>query len=208
MLRTLIAVAVITSVPLALWAAEGALGDPPQPTSIETPMAADTVPPQTPTIEGQLPEAKYPLLRLTPDKIEIVRLEEDATNVIVGNSKHLLSVLETPRMILLIPRQPGATHFQALNAKGTPIMERSVIVASPKQDYVRVRRACATKDQGQCKEFSVFFCPDMCHEIAVTQDAKEGAGITVPEETAGAGTEGAATAGGTTEETTTETTGE
>lgn len=164
----------------------------PEPIPAPTPTAAaDLVPPQTgATIEldGSLPASKFPLIRLTPDKIEVLRLDRDAVNVIVGNSNHLLSVLETPRQILLIPRQPGATHFQALDAKGETIMERSVIIASPKQDYVRVRRACSSAAGGKdCAEFSVYYCPDMCHEVSVTQKTKSGGNtgtVNIPETTA------------------------
>lgn len=162
---------------------------PPPPTAL-----SDFIPPQNTApveIAGQLPATEYPLLRLTPDKIEVLHLDRDAVNVIVGNSTHMLSVLETPRQILLIPRQPGATHFQALDAHGRTIMERSVIVASPKQDYVRVRRTCATVDGGrECQEYSIYYCPDMCHQIAVTQTTKTGGGADIPDETASTQTGG------------------
>lgn len=151
---------------------------------VTTTPAADLVPPQAATLDGQLPEGEYPILRLTPDKIEVIRLDRDATNVIVGNNKHLVVVMETPRQVLLVPRIPGATHFQALDDKGNTIMERAVIVAAPKQDYVRVRRTCG-KESNNCKEFSVFYCPDMCHPIALTQDDKAAAPtIAIPEKPA------------------------
>lgn len=146
----------------------------------------DTIPPKTATLDGELPSGQFPILRLTPDKIDVLRLEKDAVNVIVGNAAHLMAVIETPRQVLLVPRAPGATHFQVLDAKGNTIMERAVIVASPRQDYIRVRRACATKDSGECLEYSVFYCPDMCHSINVTQKpvTGSGAGANVPNETA------------------------
>lgn len=138
------------------------------------------------TLDGELPLGAYPLLRLTPDKIEILKLEKDAVNVIVGNQKHLVAMMETSRQVLLVPRTPGATHLQVLDARGNTIMERSVIVASPKQDYVRVRRACKNDTTGNCTEFSVFYCPDMCHSVHVTQDQQGNAPATptAPTETA------------------------
>lgn len=156
--------------------------------------ATDVVPPQTvattpdtaAALPGELPAAGFPILRLTPDKIDVVKLETDAVNVIVGNAAHLLAVMETPRQVLLVPRAPGATHFQVLDAHGKTIMERSIIVAAPKQDYIRVRRACATKDGGECLEYSIYYCPDMCHAVQVTQDAKQ-SGAEVPDESASGG---------------------
>ena len=43
-------------------------------------------------------------------------------------------------------------------------MQRHVIVASPKQDYVRIKRTCQDEE---CQSTSVFYCPDMCHEIGL-----------------------------------------
>jgi Flp pilus assembly secretin CpaC len=145
------------------------------------------------TLDGELPLGAYPILRLTPDKIEVVKLDKDATNVIVGNSKHVVAVMETSRQILLVPRQPGATHLQVMDAKGNTIMERSIIVASPKQDYVRVRRSCKNDTSGNCKEFSIFYCPDMCHNVHVTQEQQGNAAAApaTPNETAGNGGAGA-----------------
>jgi hypothetical protein len=172
-----------TSAPMAIPAVPETLA-----TATVVAPAADLVPPQNAAqLDGQLPDGNYPLLRLTPDKIEIVKLTRDATNIIVGNSRHLLSVLETPRQVLLIPRTPGATHFQALDAQGNTIMERAVIVAAPTQDYVRVRRTCAANSPN-CHEFSMFYCPDMCHEIQMDQSSSTSnsgdTGITMPDTTA------------------------
>lgn len=178
--------------PLAM-AEDGAM--PPMPSPGKVPFSLDIVPPllvdQGPaTLEGTAPEGTYPILRLTPDKIELVKLDRDAVNVLVGNSAHLMAVMETQRQVILVPRAPGATHFQVLDAQGRTIMQRSVIVAAPKQDYVRIRRACANKDGGGCTEYSVFYCPDMCHAINVTQASSGGGRADVPAETASSGPAG------------------
>ncbi len=114
----------------------------------------------------------YPLIRLTPEKLEMIELEQDAASVFVGNPTHLNVLLDTPNTLVLIPRQPGATHFKVINSAGDVIMERHVIVASPKQDFVRIRRTCAIMggDSEQCKEYSIFFCPDMCHNVALSDN--------------------------------------
>ncbi len=213
LLACLLFVAVLTSFVLAnVWANDPMTLPPPPPlpvlsdvvpvVPVHTPTpdissSRDLIPPvglvtRPTTLAGQLPSETLPMLRLTPDKIEVVRLDADGVNVIVGNSAHLLAVMETSRQILLVPRAPGATHFQVLDANGNTVMERSVIVAAPKQDYIRVRRACANKDNGECKEYSVFYCPDMCHAVNVTQTAVAGSGakVDVPAEAASNGGSG------------------
>ena len=42
-------------------------------------------------------------------------------------------------------------------------MQRHVIVASPKEKYVRIRKSCASSKG--CQPTQVYYCPDMCHEI-------------------------------------------
>lgn len=134
------------------------------------------------TVPAPAPVSAYPMIRLTPDKLEIVRFDEDAASVLVGSSKHLNMVLDTPRTAILIPREPGSTSFTVLNGRGQVIMERHVIVASPKQDYVRVRRSCVNADGNKaCQEYSVFFCPDMCHKVAVQQDVDPSRVVDVPD---------------------------
>ncbi len=127
----------------------------------------------------------HPLIRLTPDKSELVRLDQDAVTVIVGNPAHLNVLLDTPRLMVLIPRTPGSTHFTVLDRAGNVIMQRHAIVASQKKNYVRIRRSCATGAE-DCQPTSVFFCPDTCHEVQV-RETEAAAGISeVPTETAGA----------------------
>jgi Flp pilus assembly secretin CpaC len=113
----------------------------------------------------------HPSLNLSPDKSELVTLDRDATSVIVGNPNHAGVLLDTPRLAVVIPRTPGATYFTVLDKDGAVIMQRHVIVASPKKNYVRVRRSCGNAAQGRdCQPTSVYFCPDMCHEIGTPSD--------------------------------------
>ena len=128
----------------------------------------------------------HPLIRLTPDKSELIRLDQDAVTVIVGNPAHLNILLDTPRLMVLVPRSPGSTHFTVLDKDGNVIMQRHAIIASPKRNYMRIRRSCANGDK-DCAPTSVFFCPDTCYEVQV-RDADSSAGISdVPSETAGPG---------------------
>ncbi len=114
----------------------------------------------------------HPMLRLTPDKSDIVRLDRNAVSVIVGNPQHLSVVLDSPKTLVLIPRGAGATYFTVLDDKGEVVMQRHVVVASPKKNYVRIRRSCANdtgRGRSDCQPTSVYFCPDICHEVKTTQ---------------------------------------
>ena len=117
---------------------------------------------------------EMPPLRITPDKPEVITLDRDAINILVGSNKHLRVVPDTNRTLVLIPKQPGSTYFKALDAEGKVIMQRYVIIGSPKSNYIRVRRACSNSDKN-CQQYSVYYCPDMCHDVSVVQgDANRG----------------------------------
>lgn len=119
----------------------------------------------------------HPNLTLSPDKSELVELDRDATSVVVGNPNHIGVLLDTPRLAVIIPRTPGATYFTVLDKDGKVIMQRHVLVAAPKKNYVRVRRSCGNAPQGtDCQPTSVYFCPDMCHEIGASGEAASTSG--------------------------------
>ena len=117
-------------------------------------------------------EPTHPELRLTPDKSAIVRLDAEAGTVIIGNPNHISILAENTKTLVIVPKMPGATYFTIMDATGNVVMQRHVIVASPKEKYVRVRRSCATAENKNCQTTQVFYCPDMCHEIVMTPDAK------------------------------------
>ena len=129
----------------------------------------DLMPPVTAESTGNqttsLDAATHPALRLTPDKSELVRLDREAASVIVGNPAHISVIIDNPKLAVVVPRQSGATYFSVLDKEGNVIMQRHVIVASPKKNYVRVRRSCSAASGDDCRPTSVYFCPDMCHEI-------------------------------------------
>lgn len=120
-------------------------------------------------------------IKITPDKPEIVTLDRDAVNVIVGSNQTLRIIPDTNRALVLVPKKPGSTYFKALDVNGKIIMQRHVIVGVAKKDYVRIRRTCAAGDTN-CREFSVYYCPDMCHEVDVMQ-GETTPSPAIPEET-------------------------
>jgi len=108
----------------------------------------------------------HPPIRVTPDKSEIVKLEKEAYTILVGNPLHLSVLADSPKTLILVGREPGASHFTALDQRGNVIMARHVIVASPKEHYIRVRSACANGGD-ECQETQVYYCPDMCHRVLI-----------------------------------------
>lgn len=116
----------------------------------------------------------HPPIRLTPDKSELINLESPAASIIIGNPNHLSILADSAQRLVLIPRAPGASYFTILDKNGNVIMQRHAIVASPKKEYVRVRRSCAGSGDENCQETSVFYCPDMCHEIMMNSDNENG----------------------------------
>ncbi len=105
----------------------------------------------------------HPILRLTPDKSEMIRLEGNAASVIVGNPNHISVLLDSPDTLVVVPRNAGASHFSVIGEDGTVLMQRHVVVGAAKEQYVRIRRSCAGSQD--CQPTSVYFCPDMCHEV-------------------------------------------
>lgn len=111
------------------------------------------------------------ILRLTPDKTHILRLNEDASSVIVTNPAHVSVMLDSPRLLVVMPRQPGATSFTVLNSKGDTILEQDVVVASNQPNYVRIRKMC-TGDDASCTPSSYYYCPDGCYEVMTVPPAE------------------------------------
>ncbi|MGN7439155.1 MAG: pilus assembly protein N-terminal domain-containing protein [Alcanivorax sp.] len=116
--------------------------------------------------EGTLPAAAtHETLQITPDKSELIRLDHKIGSVIVGNPLHISVLAESSQTLIVVPKSPGATHFTVLGKNGEVLMQRHVIVASPKENYLRVKKVCM-EDQENCQPTNVYYCPDMCHEIA------------------------------------------
>ena len=116
----------------------------------------------------------HPILNLTPDKSELIKLDKDAASVIVGNPNHINVMLDTPNTIIVVPRSPGASYFTVVGKDGSIIMQRHAVVAGgsgDKENYIRIRRSCGTNTSGRsCETTSVYFCPDTCHEVSLNQE--------------------------------------
>ncbi|MBL4804301.1 MAG: pilus assembly protein N-terminal domain-containing protein [Alphaproteobacteria bacterium] len=144
---------------------------PPQPTS----PVVDIIPASQAEANGQVYSASshtHPPIKLTPDKSELIRLDQPAGSIIIGNPAHLSILTDTSQILVLIPRAPGATYFTILDREGNVIMQRHAIVASPKEKYIRIRNSCAGTGDDDCQATQVFYCPDMCHSIVLSGGAE------------------------------------
>jgi len=102
-------------------------------------------------------------IRLTSNKNHLIRLDKDAASVIVNNPNHASVMLDTPRLLIIVPHEPGATSFTVLGANGETIMEKNLIITNVQPKYVRIRRMCG--DDRNCQPSSYFYCPDGCYEV-------------------------------------------
>jgi len=102
-------------------------------------------------------------IRLTSNKNKIIRLDRDAASVVVNNPAHASVMLDTPKLLIIVPHQPGATSFTVLDDSGNTIMEKDIIITNVQPKYVRVRRMCG--DDNNCQKSSYFYCPDGCYEV-------------------------------------------
>lgn len=103
-------------------------------------------------------------LRLTMNKDQIIRLNQDAASVVVNNPAHAEVLLDSPRLLIVMPRAAGATSFTVLNAKGDIILRRDIIVTNVQPKYVRIRRMCTGSD-ASCVPAAYYYCPDGCYEV-------------------------------------------
>ena len=141
-----------SAAPALIEPAAGIQGAPPPPASFNETLTAAS---------GAFNDA----VRISPGKSEIIHLEQDAASVIVSNPAHAAIMLDSPRVLIVLPRAPGATSFTVLDATGKTIMEKKVIVSSGREPYVRVRKICTGGDPG-CAPSSYYYCPDGCYEVS------------------------------------------
>lgn len=115
----------------------------------------------------------HPPLKLTPDKSELIRLGQQAGSIIIGNPDNLSVLADSAKTLVFVPKLPGATYVTILDTQGELLMQRHVIVAAPKERYIRIRKSCAGNDADECQPTQVYYCPGSCHEVRVQQEITE-----------------------------------
>jgi hypothetical protein len=113
------------------------------------------------------PPKSTDIMRIAPGKSQTVSLPRDAASVIVGSPAHASVFLDNSRLLVIVPRAPGATSFTVLDNKGETVLTQQVLVTE-KDDaaYVRVTRICDGAGAA-CVPSTTYFCPDNCIPVAV-----------------------------------------
>jgi Flp pilus assembly secretin CpaC len=133
------------------------------------------------------------VLHLSPSSAEVVELPDAAGTVVVGNPVYLTAALDNPKLLILIPGQPGATTLTVLDRNGRPLYLRQVVVSAHAPGHVTVTRDCANAPGSYCQPVSMLNCTEgHCVEIAGTNTAGGGSNSTVSGSSGGAAAEGAA----------------
>lgn len=112
------------------------------------------------TVQSLDPDA----IRLTPDRVKVLKLKKDAVSVVVTNPAHAVALLDSPRTVILMPRSPGTTSLVILDRNGDALFERNIIVTAAQNKYVRIRRICP-ENARNCAREAYYYCPDGCFEI-------------------------------------------
>lgn len=134
--------------------------------------AAPPAPVAAATHIQQVSEADKPL-RLTSNKDQLIRLDQDAASVIVNNPDKASVMLDSPRLLIVMPRTPGATSFSVLDREGNVILHKDIIVSNVQSQYVRIRRVCSGSGSG-CVPTAYYYCPDGCYEITAVKPGSSG----------------------------------
>ncbi len=75
------------------------------------------------------------------DKARIIRLDKDASIVLIANPNIADVAIENPRLLFLIGREPGETNMIILDEGGTEIMAQPVVVIPTLDRHVSLFRA-------------------------------------------------------------------
>ena len=165
----------------------------PQSVSDLNPVIRQSALPVAPTVNVAIPtgrvapapEKDKSVLRLAPGKSQTISLSRDAASVIVANPTNASVFLDNSRLLVIVPRAPGATGFTVLDRDGKEILNQQIVVdQSDDPTYVRVTRICGATQQGSlttnCIPESVYFCPDNCVPVATPQADAAATAPTIP----------------------------
>jgi Flp pilus assembly secretin CpaC len=103
-------------------------------------------------------------VRVTLDFAKIVKIDEPASTVIVGNSAIVEAAIEDDKTMVLTGQAPGSTNIIIMDADGNEIKNVRVVVASDTRDLTTVY---AGTDRLS------FACNPRCEQVAVIGDDQE-----------------------------------
>ncbi len=105
---------------------------------------------------GTLPAAAAEIMNVIVDKTHILRLNRDASVVMIANPNIADVAVESPRLIFVIGRKPGETNLYVLDGNGRQLLYRDLVVLANPERHVTVHRA--TKEV-------TFSCAPRCAQV-------------------------------------------
>lgn len=117
-------------------------------------LTASAVYSQTDTGETSInPDVSSQQIQIIVGQAQIMRLEEPAQLIAVGDANIADATLVSSQTILLTPKSVGRTNFLALNSKDEIIRELLIYVIEPRVSTVNIRRGSEVITY-VCREFA------------------------------------------------------
>ncbi len=134
-------------------------------------------------------------LSVTVDKAHILRLDRDASLVMVANPDIADVSVESPRLLFILGRAPGETNLYVLNSKGREILNTALIVVPNNEREVTINRnlsegtlscdpRCARVPTPRSDDNAAATVPGADGAAETTQSAVSSGGATTPQSTA------------------------
>jgi hypothetical protein len=98
------------------------------------------------------------VIAVTLDKAKILRLDRPAAVIILAKPEIADVVLESPRFLFLIGRQPGETSFTILDSARNEILAGVLAVVPEDERHISVIRHCSAKGGGNCAPEETLSC--------------------------------------------------
>ena len=149
-----------------------ALLDATQPEQAEAPPAGEPEPQRVAEPEPEGPEP----LRVIIDKAHLMRLDSDASLVMVANPDIADISVEASRMIFVVGRQIGETNFFVLDAEGNEIYQSDLVVTPNLDREVTLYRNTAETTMSCEPRCESIDTPSGTKGAAATSNAAGGAG--------------------------------
>ncbi|MGM0421559.1 MAG: pilus assembly protein N-terminal domain-containing protein [Pseudomonadota bacterium] len=136
--------------------------------------ASETTASSEPVIEYQTTGP----LKLAPNMVEIVELDEDAASIILSHPEHAAIDVENSRRLLIRPGAPGVTSLVVISQNGKIIYKRDIVVNERQGKYISIRRLCESgAGSGDCLSRGTYYCPDGCYEVNTSSQPAGGSSI-------------------------------
>lgn len=119
-------------------------------------------------------------IKLSPTKAEILRLPRDAGTVIVGNPSYVSALLDSPKLVVLVPQQVGSTSLTILDQEGNVLIDQDILISPYETGQVKIKRGCLAG--AACPSDEYYQCAENCvlvQAMPVTSSGSSGAGALV-----------------------------